>query len=86
MIQINERYNKNIFINNPKFNSDIKIILNKNKSKNFLNPFFSIVIPIHNQESIINKNILSILDNTSEKLYELILIIDSCSDNTLPGL
>jgi len=88
MIQINERYNKNIFINNPNFYSDIKIILNKNniKNKNILNPFFSIVIPIHNQESIINKNILSILDNTSEKSYELILIIDSCSDNTEQNL
>ncbi len=56
MIQINERYNKNIFINNPNFNSDIKIIFNK--SKDNLNTFFSIVMPIHNQESIINKNIL----------------------------
>ena len=88
MIQINERYNKNMFINNPNFNSNIKIVLNKNNiiNKNNENTFFSIVIPIHNQESIINKNILSILNNTSEKPYELILIIDSCSDNTEQNL
>ena len=84
MIQINERYNKNMFINNPNFNSNIKIVLNKNNiiNKNNENTFFSIVIPIHNQESIINKNILSILNNTSEKTFELILILDSCSDNS----
>ena len=84
MVEINERYKKNIFINNPNFNSDIKIILNKNNqnNKNNVNPLFSIVMPIHNQEYIINKNILSILNNTSEKSYELILILDSCSDNS----
>ena len=87
-IEINNRCKKNMFINNPNFYSNIKIVLNKNNiiNKNNENTFFSIVIPIHNQESIINKNILSILNNTSEKPYELILIIDSCSDNTEQNL
>jgi hypothetical protein len=80
MIQINNRYNQNIFINNPIFNSNIKIILDNNNNNN--KSFFSIVIPIHNQENIITKNIISILNNTTEKLYELILILDSCSDNS----
>ena len=45
-------------------------------------PFFSIVIPIHNQSEIIETNIRSIFKHTTEKTYELILILDSCSDNT----
>jgi glycosyltransferase involved in cell wall biosynthesis len=78
---INERYKQNIFINSPNFESNIQIILDKIVNEN-ISPFFSIVIPIHNQESIIVKNIQSVLNNTSEKYYEIILIIDACSDNT----
>jgi len=44
-------------------------------------PIFSIVIPIHNQEKIINKNINSIIKNT-QGTFELILILDACIDKT----
>jgi len=78
--EINNRYKNTNFINNPNFESDIKILF-KNKIKNET-PFFSIVIPIYNQEKIIKRNIESILKNTSEKSYELIIILDCCSDNS----
>ena len=37
---------------------------------------------MHNQENIIIENLVSILNNTTEKYYEIIIIIDSCSDNS----
>lgn len=48
-----------------------------------INPTYSIVLPIYNQEAIIIKNIKSILQMTGGT-YELILIIDCCSDKTKP--
>jgi glycosyltransferase involved in cell wall biosynthesis len=45
------------------------------------NPEFSIVIPIHNQENIIRHNLDAILHYT-KGLYELILILDACSDKS----
>ena len=39
-------------------------------------------MPIYNQEQIIEKNINSIFKYTTELPYELILILDSCSDST----
>jgi len=77
---INNRYNTDIYINNPDKISNIEI-LHKLNIKND-EPFFSIIIPICNQESIIVKHIKSILDKTTEKDHELILIIDCCSDRT----
>lgn len=77
---INSRYNLNIYINNPKNESNIKILTNKKIDNNL--PFFSIIIPIYNQEKIIIDNLISIFNNTTEKTYEIILIIDACSDNT----
>jgi glycosyltransferase involved in cell wall biosynthesis len=44
-------------------------------------PVFSIVTPIYNQESIIVKNIRSILQHT-EGFFEVILILDYCFDKT----
>jgi len=44
-------------------------------------PEFSIVVPVYNQENIIVKNLQSIIDYTVGT-FELIIIIDSCSDNT----
>lgn len=79
--EINNRYKNNLFINNPNFESDIKIILDKTINE-YTKVFFSIIIPVHNQESIIINNIESILTNTTEKNYEIILILDSCDDNT----
>lgn len=42
---------------------------------------YSIVTPIYNQEKIIVNNIKSYINNTSDN-FEIILIIDSCSDKT----
>jgi glycosyltransferase involved in cell wall biosynthesis len=78
--QINKRYQNSDFVNNPNFTSEIEILINKSYKND--KPFFSIVIPIHNQENIIQQNLQSILNNTTEYLYEIILIIDCCSDNT----
>jgi glycosyltransferase involved in cell wall biosynthesis len=81
---LNNRYNTTNFVNNPKYDHDIEILINKT----FLNekPFFSIVTPVYNQENIIVQNFKSILDNTTEKYYEIIYILDSCSDNTETNL
>lgn len=81
---LNDRYNTTNFVNNPKYENDIEILINKT----FLNekPFFSIVTPVYNQENIIVQNFKSILDNTTEKYYEIIYILDSCSDNTETNL
>jgi glycosyltransferase involved in cell wall biosynthesis len=42
---------------------------------------FSVIVPVFNQENIIKKNILSIID-TMDGDYELIIILDSCVDST----
>lgn len=44
-------------------------------------PEFSIIVPVHNQENIIIKNLQAIVEHT-EGLFEIIVIIDSCTDNT----
>lgn len=46
-------------------------------------PTYSIVMPIYNQEDIIVENLQSIFDMT-EGLYELILVLDFCFDQTEP--
>ena len=77
---LNNRYNTTNFVNHPNYEHGIEIV----QHKTFLNekPFFSIVTPVYNQENIIIQNFKSILDNTTEKYYEIICILDSCSDNT----
>jgi hypothetical protein len=79
---LNNRYNLNLFVNNPNKVSDIEIIYNKKINKNIDNVYISIVIPIHNQEYIIRDNIISILECTTEYNYEIIIILDSCDDKT----
>lgn len=44
-------------------------------------PIFSLVIPIHNQEDFVVKQIESILSNTLGH-YEIITILDNCTDNS----
>lgn len=44
-------------------------------------PIYSIVTPIYNQESIIVKNVNSIIEKT-EGFFEVILILDFCFDKT----
>ena len=78
---INNRYNH--LINNPTSINDtllttiIKEIYYKND-----NPYSSIVIPVFNQENIIVEHLQSIINKTKELSYELIIIIDACTDNT----
>lgn len=80
---IKTRYSNGIFVNSPEKTPDsIDPFVVFKKELKSLEPFFSIVCPIHNQEIQIAKNIESILNYTSEKPYELILIFDSCSDKT----
>jgi FkbM family methyltransferase len=45
-------------------------------------PFFSIVIPIHNQEKVIRSHLGAAIRNMTEKPFEVILILDACSDGT----
>lgn len=45
-------------------------------------PTFSVVMPIHNQEKIIQRVLSSVADMTLG-YYELILILDGCTDGTL---
>ena len=45
-------------------------------------PTFSVVMPIHNQERIIQRVLSSVADMTLG-YYELILILDGCTDGTL---
>jgi len=42
---------------------------------------YSVVIPVHNQESIIRQNLLSVI-NCTKGFYEIIIILDACDDNT----
>ena len=82
-IKINNRYNYGEFINNPTLLKDYVIDIVLYKKLNDKNPIISIVTPVYNQEKIIVNNIKSVLDNTIDYTYEYILIVDSCSDNTL---
>jgi len=45
------------------------------------NPTYSLVMPIHNQASIIGEVLLRLLMNT-EGLYEMFLILDGCTDGS----
>jgi glycosyltransferase involved in cell wall biosynthesis len=45
----------------------------------------SIVTPVYNQENIIEKNVKSYIDNTFD-FFEIIIILDSCSDKTKHNL
>ncbi|NVN97250.1 glycosyltransferase family 2 protein [Candidatus Nomurabacteria bacterium] len=44
-------------------------------------PLVSVIIPAHNENGYIEKTLLSVL-NSSYKNYEIIVVCDSCSDNT----
>jgi len=46
----------------------------------------SIVMPIHNQELIVERILNGIYNNSSENVKELILIVDGCTDNTFPKI
>lgn len=48
------------------------------------NKNISIVMPVHNQELIIDKILHGIYNNSSKNVKELIIILDGCTDNTQP--
>jgi glycosyltransferase involved in cell wall biosynthesis len=45
-------------------------------------PLISIITPVHNQEHIIAKNLSATVAATTETAYDMIIIIDACSDET----
>lgn len=47
-----------------------------------MNPFFSVIVPTHNSQGYIRKGLNSIKEQTFTD-YELIIICDSCTDNTI---
>lgn len=77
---LNDRYKAKILINEPEGESDLHVLTHTILRAN--SPFISIVMPIFNQEDIIYKNLSSIVEMTTTTPYELILIIDKCSDDT----
>lgn len=52
---------------------------------NIDNIVYSIITPVYNQADIIVKNINSYINNTDDN-FEIIIILDSCSDNTKENL
>jgi len=84
--KINKRYEKNIFVNNPTLLKDEKVDVIFYKVLRQDKPLISIVTPVFNQEKIIVKNIKSVLQHTTNNLFEYILIIDACSDSTADNI
>jgi glycosyltransferase involved in cell wall biosynthesis len=80
MVDSAERYTSNVFINTPPNRTNIEVVRDTCISDEL--PFFSIVVPVYNQERIIINNLNSIIENTTEKRFELIIIIDACSDTS----
>jgi len=76
----NERYSAGVFINKPADGPSIEVVLNKTFIDKM--PLVSVVIPIYNQEAIIERNLRSVLETIIVTPYEMILIVDSCSDKT----
>lgn len=52
---------------------------------NIGNICYSIITPVYNQQDVIVKNINSYIRNTDDN-FEIIIILDSCSDNTKENL
>ena len=77
--QANERYTSSVFINKPD-GPLVSVVFERHYA--IQEPIISVVIPIHNQEKIILKNLQAILTKTTDIPYEMILILDSCSDNS----
>ena len=84
--KINKRYENNIFVNNPNLLKDEKVEVVFYKVLQESKPLISVVTPVFNQEKIIVKNIKSVLEHTTNNLFEYILIIDACSDATAENI
>lgn len=80
--RIRKRYKKGKFTNNPIPHPDAKPIDIVYYTSSDTLPYLSIIMPIHNQEQVIVKHMESIFTYTTETPYEVLLILDACSDNT----
>lgn len=81
---LNTRYAEQCFINNPESHPDaqpLRVLHVSQKADTV--PQQSIVMPIHNQEAVIEYHLQLLYANTTTYMYELILILDSCSDDTV---
>lgn len=74
----NSRYSAGVFINKPTDGPSIEVLFHRVYKDTI--PTISVVIPIYNQEAIIERNLRSVLNTITETPYEMILILDSCSD------
>jgi hypothetical protein len=79
-----QRYSSGVFINTPEpdFDPSETLTLLTETYTSPITPFFSIVVPIHNQAAVIRQNLDAILRHTTGKPYELLVILDACSDTT----
>jgi len=77
---LHNRYISTYFVNKPSYENTINIVLDKYYTQEI--PYFSITIPVYNQENIIANNLQSIVQATTEKTFEIIIICDACSDNS----
>ena len=68
------------FVNNPDTNNDIEVLMETVLGQS--QPLFSVIMPVYNQRDIIRRNVQAVLDNTSDAEFELIIILDACSDDT----
>jgi glycosyltransferase involved in cell wall biosynthesis len=67
--------------NRSHINDNDECFLLKKYLYNNINITYSVIIPVYNQESIIKKNIESIINFTGGS-FEIIIILDFCNDNT----
>lgn len=80
---ISKRYHNSVFVNSPVEPEGVRPVeLAYSRVFREEEPFMSIVMPIHNQSAIIAKNLESILRMTTGNSYEMLLILDACSDST----
>ena len=76
----NSRYESDVFVNRPLSGPKVEVIYTKTVKDD--KPLMSVVIPIYNRERIIERNLRSVIDCITNTTYELILIVDACSDKT----
>jgi glycosyltransferase involved in cell wall biosynthesis len=81
ILKFKNYYNGELYNNPQPLEGQIEPYCIFYKKYNNIEHEFSIVMPIHNQENIISKQLDSIIEYTGST-YEIILIIDSCEDNT----
>jgi len=77
---LNDRYKAKVLVNEPEGESDLHVLRNTLLRADA--PVLSIIMPIFNQAELIEQNLNSVVNMTTGTLYELILVIDRCSDDT----